>query len=159
MPNECENWIRITGSDILLDPFETKSFDLDTYVPKPDIDKGLPSVAASTWIQQNWGTRWIAPINRTYDEVCLVPVSGGLEAHFISAWAPPVPFYDALVKQYPGLQINYEYAEWEVGFCGYGIGGKEPNHYRFETKDELEELNRARNWHVRLWNPYFVDPT
>lgn len=110
MPNECDNWIRITGPAPLLQQFEATPFDLDAYIPKPEQYKGgQPKetyFAASEWVQENWGTRWIAAMN-TDNDVRLQSVSGGLEASFLSAWAPPIPFYNTLATQYPDLQFEY----------------------------------------------------
>jgi len=151
MPNECDNWVRITGPADLLQQFESKPFDLNTYIPKPN-------TVASDWVQKNWGTRWIAPTEG--ENLYLAPVNRGLEATFISAWAPPLPFYNTLATQYPDLQFEYEYTEWGMGFCGHGIGRFEglPHHYNFGTKEEMEDLNRFRNWHVCIWNPHFIEP-
>ena len=163
MPNECDNWIRITGPAHLLQQFEAKPFDLEAYLPIPEQYKGPQPkdtyMAASDWVQTNWGTRWIANTD-THKEVRLAPVNGGLEATFISAWAPPLPFYNTLAAQYPDLQFEYEYTEWGIGFCGHGIGRYEglPTHYNFGTKEEMESLNRFRNWHVCIWNPHFIEP-
>jgi hypothetical protein len=163
MPNECDNWVRITGPAHLLQQFEAKPFDLDAHVPKPEQYKGPQPketyFAASEWVQTNWGTRWIAAMNSDND-VRLQSVNGGLEATFISAWAPPIPFYNTLATQYPDLQFEYEYAEWGMGFCGHGIGRFEglPNHYDFGTKEEMESLNQFRKWHVCIWNPHFIEP-
>jgi len=152
MPNECDNWVRITGPAHLLQQFEAKPFDLNTYVPKP-------TAAASNWVQTNWGTRWIVAMN-TDTAVRLQPVNGGLEAFFLSAWTPPIPFYNTLASQYPDLQFEYEYTEWGMGFCGHGIGRFEglSSHYNFGTKEEMEDLSRFRNWHVCLWDPHFIEP-
>lgn len=166
MPNECDNWVRLTGSASLLEQFEARPFELQTYVPIPQEYTGpqrldsSSSFSASDWIQANWGTRWIAASISNDEDIHFVRTNGGLEARFLSAWAPPLPFYNTLATQYSGLQVEYEYTEWGIGFCGHGVGsaGGEPNHYNFGTREEMEALNQSRNWHVCIWNPHFADP-
>lgn len=83
---------------------------------------------------------------------------GSLTARFISAWAPPVPFYNRLVETFPQLFLEYEYAEWEMGFAGYGIAGldKNPHHFVYNSKEEMDALKSSRIWHVNIWNPHYI---
>jgi hypothetical protein len=150
MPNECENWVRITGSNEALEAIRVKPFTLMEWIPKPTED-------TADWVLENWGTRWIAKFNAKEDDwnVELKEVEGGLEAFFESAWAPPIPFYNFLVKTIPDLQIEYEYSEWGIGFCGYGKGGEEPIHYSYhENLHELPLIRAEREWKMDLWNPH-----
>jgi hypothetical protein len=150
MPNHCENWVRLTGS---LETIRSKQFTLMEWIPKPEKEENCDS----DWVLENWGTRWIAKFNATEDNwyVELKEVNGGLEAFFESAWAPPIPFYNFLVKTIPDLVIQYEYSEWEIGFCGYGKGGEEPIHYSYhEDLHELPLIRAEREWKMDLWNPH-----
>jgi len=150
MPNECENWVRITGSPESLKAILAKPFSMPEWIPKPENDH-------SDWILENWGTRWIAKYNATEQDwhVELKEVEGGLEAFFESAWAPPIPFYNFLVKTFAGLVVEYEYSEWGIGFCGYGKGGEEPFHYSYHEKiSELPLIRKEHDWHLSLWHPH-----
>ncbi len=153
MPNHCENWIRMTGSKEAFDVVRSKPFSLLEWISIP----GEIGGDSSDWVLANWGTRWIAKFNATEDDwhVELKEVDGCLESFFESAWAPPIPFYNFLVKTIPGLQIEYEYSEWGIGFCGYGKGGEEPIHYSYhEDLHELPLIRAEREWKMDLWNPH-----
>jgi hypothetical protein len=152
MPNHCANWVRLTGSKEALDTIRAKPFTLIDWIPTSEND-------TSDWVLENWGTRWIAKHGATEDDwhVQLKEVEEGLESYFESAWAPPLPFYKFLVSTIPGLQIEYEYHEWGIGFCGYGKGGEEPSHYSYhEDVSEIPKIRDERSWKIHIWNPHEV---
>jgi hypothetical protein len=111
------------------------------------------------WVMEHWGTRWIAPLGDHYAELRLERKDGALQAFFISAWSPPIPFYNRLAEKYPSVTIEYEYAEWGVGFCGYGVGtpGGGPTHYNFGDRESIRALNDSRQWALTIWSPHFAD--
>jgi hypothetical protein len=151
MPNHCKNYVRITGSPESIQSVQSKPFSLPEWIPKPEDD-------SSDWVLENWGTRWIAKYGATEDNwhVELKGVDGGVEAYFESAWAPPIPFYNFLAVRFPDLKIEYEYHEWGIGFCGYGIGanGGDPFHYSYHDKiEELELIRKEYSWHIPIWDP------
>ena len=148
--------------------FESQPFDLELGDPLPETmrEETRPGTArrapvdSSDWIQAHWGTRWIAPLGDHHADLYLKRArDGSLQAQFISAWAPPLPFYNRLAEKYPSATIEYEYTEWGVGFCGYGVGspGGEPTHYNFETREDMRALNDMRQWTLRIWNPHYMD--
>jgi len=168
MPNHCDNWIRISGPEETLQMFESQPFDLELGDPLPEEmrEETRPGAArrapvdSSDWIQAHWGTRWIAPLGDHHADLYLKRArDGSLQAQFISAWAPPLPFYNRLAEKYPSVTIEYEYTEWGVGFCGYGVGspGGTPTHYNFETREDMRALNDMRQWTLRIWNPHYMD--
>jgi hypothetical protein len=152
MPNHCENWVRITGSPESLKAIQAKPFAVGDWIPCPPAQD-----VTSDWVLQNWGTRWIAKWNATSDDwqVELKEVENGLEAYFDSAWAPPLPFYRFLKQTFPDITITYEYHEWGIGFCGYGIGGEDPTHYSYhEDLSDLPNIRKERDWKIDIWNPH-----
>ena len=169
MPNHCDNWVRISGDPHILQMFESQPFDLEMATPLPEemraeivtvhsIEAPTKRVDSSEWIQEHWGTRWIAPLDDHYSQLRLSrDTEGALQAHFISAWSPPIPFYNTLAEKYPSIKIEYESTEWCMGFCGYGVGspGGKPTHYNFASPEEINELNALRHWNVCIWNPHF----
>ena len=157
MPNYCDNWVRISGDEQVLQMFEAQPFVLELCDLLPQEIQNYAD--KSNWIEEHWGTRWIAPIGDHHAELRLERKDGFLQACFISAWSPPIPFYNRLAEKYPSVIIEYEYTEWGNCFCGYGIGcpGGEPTHYIFGTREEVRELNKLRQWKVCIWSPHFVD--
>jgi hypothetical protein len=125
----------------------------------PPVQTTRVQVDSSEWIQTHWGTRWIAPMGDHHADLHLTRArDGSLQAFFISAWSPPLPFYNRLAEKYPSITIEYEYTEWGVGFCGYGVGrpGGEPNHFNFETREDMRALNEMRQWTLHIWNPHYL---
>lgn len=160
MPNHCENWVRITGSSESIQAILAKPFSLPEWIPKPKEIGG----DSSDWVLENWGTRWIAKHCATEDdwniqlkEVAEQGVERVLETYFESAWAPPIPFYNFLARTFPDLKIEYEYHEWGIGFCGYGIGGEEPFHYSYhDNLADLPTIREERDWKINIWNPHEI---
>jgi len=179
MPNHCDNWVRISGDPHVLLMFESQPFDLEMAAPLPEemrpeivtVQKESDDhiieaptkrrvVDRSEWIQEHWGTRWIAPLDDHYSQLRLSrDTEGALQAHFISAWSPPIPFYNRLAEKYPSIKIEYEYTEWGMEMCGYGVGspGGKPTHYNFGSPEEINELKALRHWNVCIWSPHFSD--
>ena len=117
------------------------------------------SVDPSSWIEEHWGTRWIAPHGDHHAEIRLERKEGSLQAQFISAWSPPYSFYNRLAEKYPSVTIEYEYTEWGSCFCGYGVGrpGGLPTHYMIGDRENIRELNEMRQWNLRIWSPHYSD--
>jgi hypothetical protein len=155
MPNECENWIRITGPQETLSFLQSKPFSLESWVPSPE---HLNEEDKHIWIEEHWSTRWIMKVCREGGEAYLEKnEDGSLEARFLSAWCPPLAFYNTLAVRFPEIKLEYEYSEWGVGFAGHGIAklNGEPIHYSYTSKEELDELTALRLWHLWIWNPHF----
>jgi hypothetical protein len=165
MPNYCDNWIRISGDEEVLRRFEARPFALEM-VDSPPVDppnSGENGVERrkrkDRWIETHWGTPWIAPMGNHSKSIRFQRKDdGSLYADFLSLWTPPVPFYNRLAERYPAVKIEYEYIEWGVRYCGYGVGspGGESHHYYFSSKEDLRELNELRVWNVSIWNPHFT---
>lgn len=155
MPNICSNWVRVSECPTTIQQFVSRPLQLDMIDKPPAALEGMPYYQ---WVDKYWGTKWINGDSVDEREVTWQKgEDGALEAKFISAWAPPVAFYNRIVETYPQLYLEYEYAEWEMGFAGYGIGGlgKNPHHFEYDSKEEMEALKSSRTWHVSIWNPHF----
>jgi hypothetical protein len=154
MPNICENWVRLTGSAETIAKLQSKPFTLDTWVPLPMI---VPEEEFTLWLHANWGARWIGVNIECNEPIQLKNQSETiLEAHFGSAWTPPIAFYRKLVERFPDLVIEYEYSEILSGIVGHGTTapGTKEAHYTFDTQEEIDELKGLRCWHVSIWNPH-----
>jgi len=175
MPNYCDNWVRISGDNEVLQMFESQPFTIDLVDRLPVEFQGpitIPSRSSAgdasrqrytdstTWVEEHWGTRWIAPMGDHHADLYLKrEADGSLQAMFISAWSPPLPFYNRLAEKYPSVTIEYEYTEWGIGFCGYGVGrpGGEPTHYNFGSREDMRALNEMRQWTLTIWDPHYPE--
>jgi hypothetical protein len=61
------------------------------------------------WNIDNWGTKWDA------GDVC-VDLENSTVA-FTTAWSPPIPVFQAIIKQFPNLSFDFHYEE-EQGWGG-----------------------------------------
>lgn len=108
------------------------------------------------WVEKNWGLKWInGSTSEEFDILWKRESDGSLTTCFFSAWAPPLIFYKRITETYPQLHLEYEYSVWEMECVGYGTSTENPSHFEYTSKDEMEELNRSREWHVTIWNPHF----
>lgn len=64
------------------------------------------------WSIKNWGTKWNA-----HDTIINDPSEATV--YFHTAWSAPIPFLDALSKQYPDLSFDYMFADEDMG-CNTG---------------------------------------
>jgi hypothetical protein len=149
MPNICSNWVRINNCAATIELFAAQPLRLDM------IDK-QPSELNDEWIEKHWSTKWI---NGSTSEECDIlwerEADGSLTTRFFSAWNPPVAFYKRIAETYPQLNLEYEYAEWEMAYAGYGVGAEKPSHFEYNSKEEMDTLKQSRQWHVTIWNPHF----
>jgi hypothetical protein len=70
---------------------------------------------------REWGTKWDIGVadGSSYSDTELVYTGIDTEVKYVfnTAWAPPIPAFDALAEQYPTLEIELEWEE-EQGFGG-----------------------------------------
>jgi hypothetical protein len=109
------------------------------------------------WVAQNWGSKWInGSTSEERDITWKREADGSLTTRFFSAWSPPLVFYKRIAETYPQLNLEYEYAIWEMSCAGNGTAGVEnPSHFEYDSKEEMETLKQSREWHVAIWNPHF----
>ena len=135
MPNWCENRLSVTGPEadvsalmgrvVVEDPSpERGRYDppmvLDyaalvpepPYTPDPDALSGTPAAVPDwyAWRLQHWGVKWNHPGLSTL-EVLTHGDFGELVAEFDTPWGPPLPFMEALAREYPALSLRLHYEE------------------------------------------------
>lgn len=94
--NELRNWR------------EVEREDGTTQVIPVDGDKLIEKYGASDWYGwacDNWGTKWNACNSSTSE----------YEIYFETAWAPPMPIFEALSMQFPDITFSITWEE-EQGF-------------------------------------------
>lgn len=143
MPNICDNYVCINGSDDVLAVLEIKPFHWSDYFPD---------------MPEDGRTRMATGRDEDAPPIHLMRNGrGGIEAFFISAWAPPIQFYNKLVERFEDINLEYEYHEWRMGFAGFGIGGaEEPTHFSYESDDDITLMKRVHNWKLTISNPHFA---
>ena len=60
------------------------------------------------WCIHNWGTKWNAY------EMC--PDAGENCVRFLTAWNPPIPIMDKLSKMFPGVKVDLQWSDEDIGF-------------------------------------------
>lgn len=89
------------------------------------------------WNIDHWGTKW-----GSYEVEFEEPEGGVFEFLFQSAWSPPLPVFEALVKLYPSLTFDIKCFDEGWNFAGEGQMGahvQEP----FATTEATDELYEA----------------
>ena len=97
------------------------TFDFNKIVPMPENifrgplgEKEREMYGANNWYdwsRWNWGTKWNSYDGEWYEE--------GASIQFNTAWSTPEPVYLALIKKFPNLDFNVEFADEDMGFnCG-----------------------------------------
>ena len=167
MPNWCGNTVLIRGEPDevgkLLSFIEDRSnpFSLNKIIVMPpqlreqsapvreeDVAKDNVTKYGATdwydWATNNWGTKWDTSDARIiYDNTDpMMPGHRTVRIEFETAWAPPMPVYDALAKMFPNTNIFAAYDEPGVGFSGHVLykGGIKENEKQYDVF--LYELQR-----------------
>ena len=139
MPNWCSNTLMVTHKDTaMIDRVENAVNAgklLEEFAPLGEWDYNLAV--------EKWGTKW--DIN---DGDVIDRNENTITVGFMTAWSPPINFYDELLAQ--GFEVHAEYFEPGVCFVGKYIDG-EDEEYSFETADLLEEIpeDLVENWGIR----------
>ena len=71
------------------------------------------------WAIKNWGTKW--DLNAFHDDTQVNYHEDANEVtyRFDTAWSPPQLVHEALVEQYPAVNISWHYDEPDMEFSGY----------------------------------------
>jgi hypothetical protein len=128
MPNDCENYVTVTGPEA-----EVSRFIGEVVTTGPDARGGNGSVLDAEkilprpqdqandeeWYYENWGTKWNSycgaalVYEKQFDGHAL------LELEFCSAWGPfSLELYKLLSQRFPDLVISCRYKEPGMGFTG-----------------------------------------
>ena len=132
MPNWCQNSLSLVyetkeqrdAIDDMLSGYNDKggfrSITFEKLIPQPDFgqeeQKKFEEYAVPnwyTWRCENWGTKWDAS-----DPVVNDDKPGVVNCSFDTAWSPPTPWLEKVVKLAEDLGIGVEYSYIELG-CGY----------------------------------------
>ncbi len=71
------------------------------------------------WCIKNWGTKWPARDVEFVDKG-----HGFVRYAFETAWDPPVGIFEIILKQFPTLRLDIQYADEDIGSnCGEFVGG------------------------------------
>jgi hypothetical protein len=132
-------------------PYEiTPSTDLSGYDMKP----------LFAWRENTYGSRWMYNDNIESDIHTIQFNENRMEATFISAWNPPLGFYDLLARKYPDLEFYYEYHEPKAGICGHGRGGgiitkPQTTFYKYDNIERYETIKTFHKWTYEPFDPFY----
>lgn len=106
--------------------------DYSIVVPK---FKFLTGISGYSWACNNWGTKW------NVTDVSVEERDGVLVYDFETAWNPPKPVIEKLIKKFPKLSFSFRYSEEGMFFAGI-IEGEDGDIYTdevFTTDEEFKE--------------------
>jgi hypothetical protein len=150
MPNWVDNEIKINADEEFLQGFADRhivdgKFDFSTIIPVDISDdeyhgtevrkfaNGEEYLVGGKWYDwnvANWGTKWNA----------CEPITDNLISNgylwFLTAWSPPIPVVEALVKMYPNLTIEWYFRE-EQGWGGNRL-----------YEDGVERITMRKSWDI-----------
>lgn len=119
MPNDCLNYMTLTGTPEALAKFKaslelpdmhgkSSIFSFHQLVPAPEEEKKN----WYNWCNLNWGTKW-----EPY-EIDIYVGDNEIRLSFYTAWSPPEAWVRAACKKIPGLIIKLSYEEPGMDFAG-----------------------------------------
>ena len=112
MPNYCDNKVTIIGHKEDLDIMEDDKLTFSKFVPRPaDQEENWYE-----WNNAHWGTKWE---HAEYE--LLMREDNIYVAAFRTAWAPPLAFFESLLKLYPRSWIKCQFRE-EDCLAGVWVG-------------------------------------
>jgi hypothetical protein len=133
MPNWVKNNVSVTGNKQSLIDFKNKhiknnELDFNTIIQMPsnifqgNLGEEERKIHGKNnwydWSIKHWGTKWNAS-NTYYDEATGTDDESIFNFSFDTAWACPIPIYEALKDLYPSLTFEVEYADEDIGSnCG-----------------------------------------
>ena len=112
MPNHCTCHVTVIGHQEDIDIFAEHQLSFAHFVPRP----AEAEADWYTWNVQHWGTKWEA-----WDYQMNFQEENLLDVEFVTAWAPPVAFFEALLLKYPRCWLKCIFHE-EGGMAGVWVG-------------------------------------
>lgn len=146
MPNWCLNKLKISHTDPAAVSRLVAAFDAgrlcQEFIPMPaDIGDDWYD-----WCVDHWGTKWDVGVDKKeWHGTKAVVADNQVTCEFDSAWAPPIPLYDALTEL--GFKIRASYFEPGMGFCGIYIDGQD----NFVDYADIDLIP------IGVWNDYSLD--
>jgi len=145
MPNWCQNVIYVSHADknkmVALKDAIINGEMCDHIKPMPEALKDTTSPSDSPnwydWACDNWGTKWDVCSPWDTDEIYSDENGETYVFKFDTAWSPPIPVYDEMIKQ--GFNLVAKYVEYGMGYHGeYSIDG-DFYHNEIQDGDEIDE--------------------
>jgi len=145
MPNWCQNVIYVSHEDknkmVALKDAILNHELCDHIMPMPEELKGTTSPSDSPnwydWACEHWGTKWDICSSHDTDEIYSADDGETYVFKFDTAWSPPIPVYDEMIKQ--GFNLVAKYVEYGMGYHGeYSIDG-DFYHNEIQDGDEIDE--------------------
>ena len=153
MPNTCVNMVTIIGHKEDLDELEASKFNFENIVPVPEPQgdiyswRNIPYSAEDVnklyeFRCEKWGTKW----NR-YDESYQMRMRRPNYMHvvFHTAWCPPMPIFEAILRKYPRswLKLEYSTEDYECGVWTGNMNNGELVSKSLEWDEPRAELTTA----------------
>ena len=145
MPNWCQNVIYVSHEDknkmVALKDAIINGEMCDHIKPMPEALKDTTSPSDSPnwydWACEHWGTKWDICSSHDTDEIYSADDGETYVFKFDTAWAPPIPVYDEMIKQ--GFNLVAKYVEYGMGYHGeYSVDG-DFYHNEIQDGDEIDE--------------------
>tara|TARA_B100000900_G_C20283419_1_gene595042 strand:- start:19 stop:477 length:459 start_codon:yes stop_codon:yes gene_type:complete len=145
MPNWCQNVIYVSHEDenkmVALKDAIINGEMCDHIKPMPEALKDTTSPSDSPnwydWACDNWGTKWDVCSPWDTDEIYSDENGETYVFKFDTAWSPPIPVYDEMIKQ--GFHLVARYVEYGCGYHGeYSVDG-DFYHNEIQNGDEIDE--------------------
>jgi|TARA_B110000902_G_C14259045_1_gene569062 hypothetical protein len=146
MPNWCDNSITIESTKEIIaemmQAIEAKQF-LQYLRPMPKelentVADGKSAMDWYTWRVENWSTKW------EVDAEIASSTDTSIQMYFQSAWGPPINaydhFHDAMIEKDIPIDIQADYIEWGMMFCGFWENGEETHYSIPETEELAKEM-------------------
>jgi hypothetical protein len=103
------------------------------------------------WQIDNWGTKWQSNISEPETQ------GDALMYVFDSAWSPPIPIIQSLIKKYPKLRFYFEYEEPGCCFAGELTGENGEILIDEYWKTESEECPECEQWNTKKKGEEFFE--
>jgi hypothetical protein len=160
MPNWVYSTLEFSGSEADLkklaerlegtgDDSEVHPLTFMKVIPRPPEEEG----DWYNWNTTNWGTKWDAVDPELSEE------PGQITYRFRTAWAPPMPVVEQIVKDNPALDVNYFYEE-EQGWGGSIVVSKGSliSHEQYDVPQSHHEMvSRGNDCWCTASEPVFPD--
>jgi hypothetical protein len=167
MSKLCFNYFKIIkASDATINEINETRLDPTVLFPSPyaitsstDLS-GYDMKIDFAWRENTYGTRWMHNDDIESNVHTIQFNENRIEATFISAWNPPLGFYDLLARKYPDLEFYYEYQEPTAGICGHGNAGgivrkPQTTFYKYDDADQYESIKTLHNWTYKPFDTFY----
>lgn len=91
------------------------------------------------WSIKNWGTKWDARDCYIVNHEELNSEYTNLEYHFLTAWSPPIPWIDKMIKKYKNIKFNINCVEESYEFA-FDLNSTENGEYIINSYDPIGRM-------------------